>query len=653
MSATRTVAQVLLDTSLPQLDHLFDYLVPDALRDAVAVGQRVKVPLRAGARQSFGYVVALSDQSEYLGQLSELSDIVSPVSMLQPNVWQLARTLADRAAGNANDILRLAIPVRQVRVEKTYLAQREQLASQITQAIQPGITASGREPKRYTVQSNQPPQRLESGEWVSGWVTELTEIAVAVASNEESVIVVVPDRYDLEQAFSALNSTAFASRVIRVDSLQSNAARYLGFLRTLEHEPKIILGNRSAVYAAAFSLGAIVMFDDGDALLDEPLKPYVHARDAALQRSELEHCDLVFIAPSRSLAVHRLTRIGYLTEQGDKAVVRHVLLSASVLGEGQQGRLPTVARQAVLTGLESGPVLIQVPSPGNATAVFCRECGERQRCSECAGPLQLVSTPTPHKRCRWCAATSSDASCSACQSTAFREVGAGSERTAEQFEQQFPAVRVMRSDGDERKVLVDSRPAIVVATRGAEPVAAGGYSAVLLLDADRMLAAESLHAEEEALRVWSNATSLARRDAEIVLTKASGSLAQNFALGTPDRWLDVVLAERKQLRYPPAVRVATVSGSAADVSQAVKALDGIAGVDILPEHRVRAGNVETVVRFDYRVGAEVASLLKTALIAHATISRRRSGDARSGRAVATLKLHFDDRSAFDERGGRR
>ena len=37
-------------------------------------------------------------------------------------VLELARRVADRAAGSASDILRLAIPKRQVRVEKTWLA---------------------------------------------------------------------------------------------------------------------------------------------------------------------------------------------------------------------------------------------------------------------------------------------------------------------------------------------------------------------------------------------------------------------------------------------------------------------------------------------------------------------------------------------------
>ena len=49
------------------------------------------------------------------------------------------------------------------------------------------------------------------------------------------------------------------------------------------------------------------------------------------------------------------------------------------------------------------------------------------------------------------------------------------------------------------------QPAIVVATPGAEPVAEGGYAAVVLLDTWLMLARPDLRTGEEAVRRWANA----------------------------------------------------------------------------------------------------------------------------------------------------
>lgn len=125
----RAVAHVLLDSALPQLDHLFDYAIPDELRGRIRIGQRVRVPFRSQQRKAFGYVVAFAESSSFTGELSPVADIVSDVPLLTPDVWSLARAVADRAGGSACDILRLAIPGRQVRAEKRHLAEAASSAS--------------------------------------------------------------------------------------------------------------------------------------------------------------------------------------------------------------------------------------------------------------------------------------------------------------------------------------------------------------------------------------------------------------------------------------------------------------------------------------------------------------------------------------------
>ena len=88
-------------------------------------GVRVSVPLRSAGRLATGFVIDLASQQDYPGPLSDIEALVSPIPVLRPEVWRLARAVADRAAGSANDVLRLAIPTRQVRVEKAWLAADE------------------------------------------------------------------------------------------------------------------------------------------------------------------------------------------------------------------------------------------------------------------------------------------------------------------------------------------------------------------------------------------------------------------------------------------------------------------------------------------------------------------------------------------------
>ena len=85
----------------------------------------------------------------------------------------------------------------------------------------------------------------------------------------------------------------------------------------------------------------------------------------------------------------------------------------------------------------------------------------------------------------------------------------GDARTAEELGRAFPGTTVRTSSGDRVLAAVEARPAIVVATPGAEPVAEGGYAAVVLLDTWLPLARADLRAAEEALRRWAGAAGLA------------------------------------------------------------------------------------------------------------------------------------------------
>jgi primosomal protein N' (replication factor Y) len=108
----------------------------------------------------------------------------------------------------------------------------------------------------------------------------------------------------------------------------------------------------------------------------------------------------------------------------------------------------------------------------------------------------------------------------------------------------------------------------VVATPGAEPVAAAGYAGALLLDGWALLGRPSLRAAEEALRKWLNAAALARPDATVLISAdASLPAVQALIRWDPVGHAERELAEREELGFPPAVRMAAVSGSAAAVEE--------------------------------------------------------------------------------------
>ncbi|WP_374315645.1 primosomal protein N', partial [Microbacterium sp.] len=431
--------------------------------------------------------------------------------------------------------------------------------------------------------------------------------------------------------------------LVRDDSRQSSPALYAAFLRTLEASPCIVIGNRSAVYAPVHELGLVAVWDDGDPLLGEPLSPGVHARDAALLRQELDGGALVFAGHTRTTDVERLIAVGWVREvTAARRTSPRVVLSATREGESRGARVPSAAFATAREALTHGPVLVQVARPGYAPVLVCAECRHPARCPHCGGPLHAArqgAVPT----CTWCGRTAAGWTCPECSSTRLRMASSGSERTADELGRAFPGVRVIVADGDHPVTQVDGRPALVVATRGAEPIAAGGYRAVILLDGDRMLLAEDLRIGESCLRWWSNAAALAAPDAPVHLVGVAGPVARALATWTQAAYARAELADRAPLRMPPTVRVASVDGPRAAVETALSALrtavpelDREAVLGPLP----REEGVRALVRFEYALGTRVAESLRASVVTHA-IKARRPAKGRAAGVRNTLKVRVD------------
>ncbi|MEO7122907.1 MAG: primosomal protein N' [Lacisediminihabitans sp.] len=660
-----SIARVLLDSSVPQLDRLFDYGVPAQWTADAQPGVRVRVPLRSAGRLADGIIVELTDSVDYAGPLSDIDSVVSPVQILSPEVWQLARRLADRAAGSANDIVRLAVPKRQVRVEKAWLAASADAAVGPVSATQLYATeysatafddaiASRR---RMAVEVTPLVIQLPDGRWVGQWATTMAEAARRCLARGKTAILCVPDFRDQEQLAAALGAVIDSQRVVRLDARQSNPDRYRSTLACLGATPLVVVGNRSVVYAPAAELGLIALWDDGDPLHAEPLSPYVHSRDAALVRQEQQNCALLFFAHARSTEVERLVGLGWLvTLAPTRSYLPKIVPTAQQRSEDRlaaQARIPSAAWREARTALEHGPVLVQVARPGYSPRLTCQDCRQIARCSRCDGPLGVASAGAA-PACLWCGALAAQWRCQNCDGTRLRLSGQGASRTAEDLGRAFPGVRIIVADGDRPILSIGSEPALIVATRGAEPVAAGGYRAVLLLDGDRMLARESLRVAEDCLRWWSNAVALASSGATTILVGVGGSLASALATWRLADYVRAELDDRRRLRFPPAVRVASVTGSSDAVDAAVSALgpvmggDGTASVDVLGPVELAGGGVRAIVRFDYSVGARVAALLRSEVIRNATTRRKRAAGSGGQQPLPTLKVRFDDTEPFAE-----
>ncbi len=623
------VARVMVDTPLAHLDRPFDYLVPEPLRGAVTAGSRVRV--RFSGRLVDGYVLGVGEQTDHVGKLAELQRVIGAEPVLTEETAELFRAVADRWAGTFADVARLGVPGRHARAESARwdrlpVAPPEDSAGWAVYRAGPAF--------RTAVSAGRPARAVWSALPGEDWPTRFAEAAHAAAAAGRGAVLVVPDARDLARLDAAMRTELGPGRYVALSADLGPETRYRRWLAALRGDVTVVIGTRSAALAPVPNLGLLAIWDDGDDLHAEPRAPYPHARDLLILRASLCSAALLVGSYARTAEAHLLVESGWAQEiTADRVVLRERVPRIAAVGDdieqardpaASAARLPSIAWRAAREALAAGhPVLVQVPRRGYAPALACIRDRTPARCATCSGPL-AASSGQAIAACRWCGRPAADWSCPVCGERRMRAVVIGAGRTAEELGRAFPGVQLRLSGGSTVLADVPAEPALVVATPGAEPIPAAGYGAALLLDGWALLSRPDLRAAEETLRRWSNAVALVRADGRVVVGADAGVPAvQALIRWDPAGHASRELADRTELRFPPAVRMASLTGSAAAVSELMGHAQLPQPHEMIGPVPAKDGAERLLIRVPRASAAALAAALKAAM---AIRSARKASD---------------------------
>ncbi|MCA6093123.1 primosomal protein N' [Streptomyces sp. SCA3-4] len=656
------VARVLVDKGPVHLDRLWDYAVPAELDADARPGARVRVRFGAGTRNVRGgrreggglldgFIVERIAESDYRGPLAALAQVLSPEPVLSPALLGLCRSVADRYAGSLADVLQLAVPPRHARIEA------EPSPEPLPPPPPPGPGGWARYPTGPAyldaVARGDAPRAVWSALPGPQWADELARAAAAALASGRGALIVVPDGRAAARVDAALGTLLGPGRHVLLTADTGPEERYRRWLAVSRGSVRAVVGTRAAMFAPVRDLGLAALWDDGDSSHSEPHAPQPHAREVLLLRAAHEKAAFLLGGFGCTVEAAQLLDTGWaLPLAADRERLRAVAPRIRTVGEGDEARdaaaraarLPTVAWQAAREGLRHGPVLVQVPRRGYVPRLACERCREPARCTHCAGPLEARGAGGGELlHCGWCGEEARDWHCGECGGFRLRAQVVGARRTAEELGRAFPAVPVRTSGRDHVLDTVPDRPALIVSTPGAEPVAEGGYAAALLLDGWALLGRPDLRAGEEALRRWLGAAALVRgREAGgtvVVVAEPTLRPVQALVRWDPAGHAMRELADRAELGFPPVSRMAAVSGPPEAVAELLAMAELPEGAEVLgpvllppplPGRPRRAGDPppgehweRALVRVRPGRGAALAAALKSA---QAVRLARREGD---------------------------
>lgn len=606
LAAHLPVARVLVDKGLVHLDRFFDYAVPAGLDADAQPGVRVRVRFGAGEREgrreggrlTNGYIVERRARSDFPGALAPIAQVLSTERVLDPDLLRLCRAVADRYAGALADVVQLAVPPRMARAER----QPSPPAPPAPQPPGPGSWT--RYPSGCEFLAALAEGAAPRAVWTAlpgpQWPEELARALATALAAGRGALAVLPDGRTAARVDGALTALLGPGHHVLLTAEAGPEARYRRWLAIRRGAVRGVVGTRAAMFAPVRHLGLLALWDDADSAHRDDHAPQPHAREVLLLRATQERAALLLGGHACTAEAGQLVETGWARPlAADRETVRAVAPLVRTVGEGDaardaaahSARLPSSAWQTIRDALAHGPVLVQVPRRGYVPRLACARCRAPARCPHCNGPLGVPSADRAREAacCAWCGRDAPVWHCPECGGGRLRAIVVGAERTAEELGRAFPAVAVRTSGRDHVLATVPDRPALVVATPGAEPVPDGpGYAAAVLLDGWALLGRADLRAGEEALRRWLNAAALVRPhgDAGTVVVLAEPGLrpVQSLVRWDPAGHARRELVDRAFLGFPPVCRMASVTGPA-------EAVDGLLRASELPPDAETLGPV--------------------------------------------------------------
>ena len=405
-----------------------------------------------------------------------------------PTVLRLARAVADRYAGSLSDVLRLAVPPRHAGAERT----RWPTPARTRPGCRRRSGAVGALPGRPGLRGPAGRRGSPRAVWTAlpgpDWAAALAVAAAATLASGRGALLVLPDRRDVDAVEAASARCSGRAGTPGSRPTLGAAPRYAAFLALRRGEVRLAIGTRAAAFAPVADLGLVVVWDDGDDQHAEPRAPYPHARDVLALRAEQAGAALLVGGWSRTAETEAAAagRLGPADRggpgrpprtpgRGSWSPARRPMPPGTTRTPRPPGCRATPGGRST-TGWPAARCCPGAAHGLRAGAGLPVRCRHAARCPHCAGPLELpgqagdVALPP---QCGWCGRAQPAWRCPSCGSRGLRAVAIGVERTAEELGRAFPGARVVVSRPVRKLPKVPPRQAVVLATPGIEPVAAG------------------------------------------------------------------------------------------------------------------------------------------------------------------------------------
>jgi len=289
-SLVMNYAQIVLN--LP-VDKVFDYAVPDHLREEAEIGKRVWVEFRN--KKTVGYIVGLVKESK-LKKVKEIKKVIDSQPIITSSLLSLVKWLSEYYFCSWGEALAITLPPALRRgVQKTratslappryrWVEEKENLD------LKPEAPL-GADKIIRAMKENQPRTFLVYGQSEER-IKIYLHIIESILSQNKGVIILVPE-ISLASQIIARFISHFGEIIAEYHSQLSSRQQFQEWQRIKKGDARIVIGTRSAVFSPLKNLGLIIVDEEQDNSYKEENIPRYNARNVAIKRAKIEKAIVV------------------------------------------------------------------------------------------------------------------------------------------------------------------------------------------------------------------------------------------------------------------------------------------------------------------------------------------------------------------------
>ena len=356
----------------------------------------------------------------------------------------------------------------------------------------------------------------------------------------------------------------------------------------------VVLGPRSAIFTPVPDLGLVVIDEEHEGAYKQEDAPRYHARDVAIERARRSGAVVVLGTATPDLETWSRTQSGEFTRLRlpERVASRPLPPVRLVDLRGERGLFSPELLEGIAARLERGEqTILFLNRRGFSPFVQCTTCGESIRCPHCA--VSLTYHRTDHRlRCHYCdheEEWQSRCPGAKCRAATLALRGSGTQRVEEELRARYPEARLARLDSDSVKragaheeILGRFLEGEIDILLGTQMVAKGldfpRVTLVGVINADTGLHLPDYRATERTFQLLAQVAGRAGRSelgGEVIVQTRCPEHSCLLAARDHDdaAFRAEELPQRREMRYPPYVRLAGILVRGEDLAKVEQAAD--------------------------------------------------------------------------------